>query len=168
MKHFRRNRQPDRLCRVLAAVILWSASCAAPRPPAEDLDEALGRLRQAFERGDEAALDGLYPAGWALVALPGETRRSVTGEELRRGFARFFRNRVPIRYSERPRSIQRTPDGDYVLFAPEWSSMATGTDRTTVEAFRIGLQRVPAEAAAADLGSASASWRIREFTVWTR
>lgn len=148
---------------LLAAVLLATTPCAPAAAPPEDLESILGRFRQAFERVDASTLDGLYPSGWALVAFAGETRRSATGEELRRGLERLFRNRSPISYAERPRSIRRAADGGYVLFVPEWTSMATGTDRYVVEAFRIGLERV---SPAREPGPPR--WEIREFTVWTR
>lgn len=157
------NRHARRAGRILAGAILLTSNCAPPPSPPQSLEEVLGRFRQAFERVDASALDGLYPAGWALVAFAGETRRSVTGDELRREIARFFQNRTPIRYAERPRSIRRSTDDGYVLFVPEWTSMATGTDRHVVEAFRIGLERV-----SPNPGSDPPSWQIREFTVWTR
>lgn len=158
-----RPRSKTGCCGFLAAAVFATTLCAPAAPPPDDLEEILGRFRQAFERVDTNSLDGLYPSGWALVAFAGETRRSATGEELRRGLERLFRNRSPIRYAERPRSILRSADGGYVLFVPEWTSMATGTDRYVVEAFRIGLERVsPAS------GPGPPSWEIREFTVWTR
>lgn len=150
--------------RLLAATILACATCAPSQPPPDDLEEILGRFRLAFEDADAGHLEGLYPSGWALVALSGETRRSASGDELRRGLERFFRNRTPIGYQERPPSIRRSADGGYVLFVPEWTSMATGTDRYVVEAFRIGLERVAAEPAA----NSFPRWQIREFTAWTR
>ena len=153
-----------RIVRLLAAVTLGCAMCAPALPPPEDLEAILGRFRLAFEEVDASHLDGLYPSGWALVALSGETRRSASGDELRRGLERFFRHRTPISYEERPPSIRRSADGDYLLFVPEWTSMATGTDRYLVEAFRIGLERV----AAAPGARAPARWQIREFTAWTR
>ena len=153
-----------RVVRLLAGTIVAGAMCAPAVPPPDDLEAILGRFRLTFEEADASHLDGLYPSGWALVALTGETRRSASGDELRRGLERFFRNRTPISYQERPPSIRRSADGGYVLFVPEWTSMATGTDRYVVEAFRIGLERVAAEPAA----SASSRWQIREFTAWTR
>ena len=98
------------------------------------------------------------------MALAGETRRSASADELRRGLDRFFRNRTPINYEEHPPSIRRAADGGYVLFVPEWTSMATGTDRYVVEAFRIGLERV----AGGPATGSSPRWQIREFTAWTR
>ena len=153
-----------RILRLLSGAILASAMCApAPAPP-DDLEAILGRFRRTFEEADARHLEGLYPSGWALVALSGETRRSASGDELRRGLERFFRNRTPIGYQERPPSIRRSADGGYVLFVPEWTSMATGTDRYVVEAFRIGLERVAAGPAA----GSPPRWQIREFTAWTR
>lgn len=149
----------------LAGIVLFGPGCAPARPPPENLEEILGRFRVAFEQADAGELDGLYPSGWALVALAGETRRSATGGELRRALERLFRNRTPISYEERPRSIRRAADGGYVLFVPEWTSMATGTDRYVIEAFRIGLERVPSTGPDA---SGFRRWEIREFTVWTR
>ena len=157
-------RTSRRFGRLLAVAILAGAGCAPAPPPADDLDEILGRFRQAFEGADASQLEGLYPSGWALVAFTGETRRSASGAELRRGLERFFRNRTPIRYRERPGSIRRSADGGYVLFVPEWTSMATGTDRYVAEAFRIGLERRPAPLA----GTPLHRWEIREFTAWTR
>ena len=153
-----------RILRRLAATIVACAMCAPAQPPPDDLEEILGRFRLAFEEADAGHLEGLYPSGWALVALSGETRRSASGDELRRGLERFFRNRTPIGYQERPPSIRRSADGGYVLFVPEWTSMATGTDRYVVEAFRIGLERVAAEPAR----GSPPRWQIREFTAWTR
>jgi len=153
-----------RILRPFSGAILACAMCAPSQPPPDDLEEILGRFRLAFEEADASHLEGLYPSGWALVALSGETRRSASGDELRRGLERFFRNRTPIGYQERPPSIRRSADGGYVLFVPEWTSMATGTDRYVVEAFRIGLERVAAEPAA----NAPPRWQIREFTAWTR
>lgn len=153
-----------RIARLLAGTIVACTMCAPALPPPEDLEEILGRFRRTFEEADAGHLDGLYPSGWALVALAGETRRSASGDELRRGLERFFRGRTPIAYQERPPSIRRSADGGYVLFVPEWTSMATGTDRYVVEAFRIGLERVAAEPAA----SSPPRWQIREFTAWTR
>ena len=153
-----------RIVRLLAGTILAGTMCAPALPPPDDLEEILGRFRRTFEEADASHLEGLYPSGWALVALSGETRRSASGDQLRRGLERFFRNRTPISYQERPPSIRRSADGGYVLFVPEWTSMATGTDRYVVEAFRIGLERV-----AADRGTGSPPrWQIREFTAWTR
>ena len=152
-------------CSFLAAIILFGPVCAPVAPPPDNLEEILGRFRRAFEQADAGQLDGLYPSGWALVALAGETRRSATGGELRRSLERLYRDRTPISYEERPRSIRRAADGGYVLFVPEWTSMATGTDHYVVEAFRIGLERTPATEAD---GSGSRRWEIREFTVWTR
>ena len=157
------SRSALRIVGVLAATIVACAMCAPAQPPPDDLEEILGRFRLAFEEADAGHLDGLYPSGWALVALSGETRRSASGDELRRGLERFFRNRTPIGYQERPPSIRRSADGGYVLFVPEWTSMTTGTDRHVVEAFRIGLERVAGPAAAAP-----PRWQIREFTAWTR
>ena len=151
------------IVRLLAGTIVACAMCAPAQPPPDDLEGILGRFRLAFEEADAGHLEGLYPSGWALVALSGETRRSASGDELRRGLERFFRNRTPIGYQERPPSIRRSADGGYVLFVPEWTSMATGTDRYVVEAFRIGLERVADPAA-----SAAPRWQIREFTAWTR
>ena len=150
-------------CGFLTAVVLATTLCAPAPPPPDNLEGILGRFREAFEQVDASTLDGLYPSGWALVAFAGETRRSATGEELRRGLERLFRNRSPISYAERPRSIRRAADGGYVLFVPEWTSMATGTDRYIVEAFRIGLERV-----ATPREPGTPRWEIREFTVWTR
>ena len=147
----------------LAGVILMCALCAPAPPPPDDLEEILGRFRRAFEEADASQLADLYPSGWALVAFAGESRRSASGSELRRGLERFFRNRTPINYEERPRSIRRSADGGYVLFVPEWTSMATGTDRYVVEAFRIGLEQTPDAS-----GSSPPAWEIREFTAWTR
>lgn len=152
-----------RVVALLAGTILGSALCAPAPSPSEDLEEILGRFRRAFEEADASHLEGLYPSGWALVAFAGETRRSASGEELRRGLERFFRDRTPIGYAERPRSIRRSADGGYVLFVPEWTSMATGTDRYVVEAFRIGLEQV----APGPAGNAQPRWQIREFTAWT-
>ena len=149
--------------RLFSGAILAGAMCAPSIPPPDDLEEILGRFRRTFEEADARHLEGLYPSGWALVALSGETRRSASGDELRRGLERFFRNRTPIGYEERPPSIRRSADGGYVLFVPEWTSMATGTDRYVVEAFRIGLERVAGPAA-----NAPPRWQIREFTAWTR
>ena len=151
------------LARALSGAILAFALCA-PAPPPDDLEEILGRFRRAFEEADAGHLEGLYPSGWALVAFSGETRRSATGDELRRGLERLFRTRTPISYQERPRSIRRSADGGYVLFVPEWTSMTTGTDRHVVEALRIGIERAPL---APNEGSAH-RWVIREFTAWTR
>ena len=152
------------LCRVLSGTMLACALCAPAPPPADNLEEILGRFRRAFEQADASHLEGLYPSGWALVAFAGETRRSATGDELRRGLERLFRNRTPISYEERPRSIRLSADGGYVLFVPEWTSMATGTDRYVVEAFRIGLEQAPA----VPTQTPSYRWEIREFTAWTR
>lgn len=149
----------------LAGIILFGPGCASVSPPPDNLEEILGRFRDAFEQADAHELDGLYPSGWALVALAGETRRSATGGELKRALEGLFRNRTPISYEERPRSIRRAADGGYVLFVPEWTSMATGTDRYVIEAFRIGLERVASTEA--DV-SGFRRWEIREFTVWTR
>ncbi len=160
----RGTRGAPRIVRLLAATIVACAMCAPAPPPPDDLEAILGRFRLAFEESDAGHLEGLYPSGWALVALAGETRRSASGDELRRGLERFFRNRTPIGYQERPPSIRRSADGGYVLFVPEWTSMATGTDRYVVESFRIGLERVAAEPAA----GSPPRWQIREFTAWTR
>jgi hypothetical protein len=148
----------------LAGTILVCALCAPAPPPPDGLEEILGRFRRAFEGADASHLEGLYPSGWALVAFAGESRRSASGNELRRRLERFFRNRTPINYEERPRSIRRSADGGYVLFVPEWTSMATGTDRYAVEAFRIGLERTAADPS----GASPPGWEIREFTAWTR
>ena len=160
------NRPPGALqiVRLLAGAILAGAACAPSLPPPDDLEEIVGRFRRTFEEADASHLEGLYPSGWALVALSGETRRSASADELRRGLERFFRNRTPIGYQERPPSIRRSADGGYVLFVPEWTSMATGTDRYVVEAFRIGLERVAGDPAA----GSPPRWQIREFTAWTR
>lgn len=157
------SRSAPPMVRFFAGTILTCTMCAPAPPPPDDLEEILGRFRLAFEEADAGHLEGLYPSGWALVALSGETRRSASGDELRRGLERFFRTRTPIGYEERPPSIRRSADGGYVLFVPEWTSMATGTDRYGVEAFRIGLERVAGPAA-----NASPRWQIREFTAWTR
>lgn len=157
-------RRALRIARLLAGTMVACTMCAPPLPPPDDLEEILGRFRLAFEEADAGHLEGLYPSGWALLALSGETRRSASGEELRRGLERLYRNRTPIGYQERPSSIRRSADGGYVLFVPEWTSMATGTDRYVVEAFRIGLERVAAEPAA----NSPPRWQIREFTAWTR
>ncbi len=149
---------------ILAGSLLTSALCAPAPPPPDDLEEILGRFRRAFEEADAHHLESLYPAGWALVAFAGETRRSASGDELRRGLERLFRNRTPISYEERPRSIRRSADGGYVLFVPQWTSMATGTDRYVVEAFRIGLEQVPTQPPQTPPNR----WEIREFTAWTR
>ena len=153
------------LTAVLAGTLLHTAGCGPGRTAPASLEEALGRFRQAFDEVDARRLDGLYPSGWLLVSFSGETRRSATGAELRRALTRLFRNRTPIAYEERPRSIRRSADGGYVLFVPEWTSMATGTDRRVIELFRIGLERVPASGPRTD---GAPGWRIREFTVWTR
>jgi len=149
--------------RLFSGAVLAGAMCAPAPPPPDDLEEILGRFRRTFEEADARHLEGLYPSGWALVALSGETRRSASGDELRRGLERFFRNRTPIGYEERPPSIRRSADGGYVLFVPAWTSMATGTDRYVVEAFRIGLERV-----AGPVANAPPRWQIREFTAWIR
>ena len=151
------------LARALSGAILAFALCA-PAPPPDDLEEILGRFRRAFEEADAGHLEGLYPAGWALVAFAGETRRSTTGDELRRRLERLFRTRTPISYQERPRSIRRSADGGYVLFVPEWTSMTTGTDRHVVEALRIGIERAPVTRNE----DSAHRWVIREFTAWTR
>ena len=158
------SRSALRILRLLAGAILAGAACAPSPPPPDDLEEILGRFRRTFEEADASHLEGLYPSGWALVALAGETRRSASADELRRGLERFFRNRTPISYQERPPTIRRSADGGYVLFVPEWTSMATGTDRYVVEAFRIGLERVAGGPAA----DSPPRWQIREFTGWTR
>lgn len=158
------SRRALRIGRLLAGAILAAAACAPSLPPPDDLEEILGRFRRTFEEADVSQLDGLYPSGWALVAFAGETHRSASGDELRRGLERLFRNRTPISYEERPPSIRRSADGGYLLFVPEWTSMATGTDRYVVEAFRIGLEQVAADPAASSPGR----WQIREFTAWTR
>lgn len=152
------------LVRIVSGTVLAGALCSPAPPPTDDLEEILGRFRRAFEHADASHLEGLYPSGWALVAFAGETRRSATGDELRRGLERLFRRRTPIRYEERPRSIRRSEDGSYVLFVPEWTSMATGTDRYVVEAFRIGLEQAPGAPGA----TPPRRWEIREFTAWTR
>lgn len=158
------SRRALRIARLLAGTMVACTMCAPPLPPPDDLEEILGRFRLAFEEADAGHLEGLYPSGWALLALSGETRRSASGEELRRGLERLYRNRTPIGYQERPSSIRRSADGGYVLFVPEWTSMAIGTDRYVVEAFRIGLERVTAEPAV----NSPPRWQIREFTAWTR
>ena len=115
------SRNALRILRLLAGAILAGAACAPSPPPPDDLEEILGRFRRAFEEADASHLEGLYPSGWALVALAGETRRSASADELRRGLERFFRNRTPISYQERPPTIRRSADGGYVLFVPEWT-----------------------------------------------
>lgn len=164
MRAATRSRSSLWIVPLLAATIVGAAPCAPVPPPPDDLEEILGRFRRAFEEADASHLEDLYPSGWALVAFAGESRRSASGQELRRGLERFFGDRTPISYAERPRSIRRSADGGYVLFVPEWTSMATGTDRYVVEAFRIGLEQVAPEAA----GNPQPRWQIREFTAWTR
>lgn len=149
--------------RALAGLLVLAAggaACAREPAPAETLTDALGRFREAFETADASRLDGLYPAGWALVAFPGESPGSVGGAALRRRLARLFRDRAPLAWQERPGSILQSPDGGYVLFSPDWTSMAIGEDRLLVERFRLGLERVS--------GTGPPRWRIRELTVWTR
>lgn len=143
----------------IALTLLCSCGVGGPAPP-ETLEDALGRLREAFERGDAARLDGLYPDDWAVAAFAGEPAGSAAGPELRRRLTRLFRDRAPLAWRERPDSIRHAPDGDYVLLSPEWTSMALGEDRMLTERFRIGLERVSSEA--------GRGWRIREFSVWTR
>lgn len=150
---------------VLAGTVVHGGGCRSDGDAPASLEAALGRFRQAFEEADARRLDGLYPSGWLLVSFSGETRRSATGADLRRALTRLFRNRAPIAYEERPRSIRRSADGGYVLFVPEWTSLEIGTDRRVVELFRIGLEQVPAGGARA---GGAPGWRIREFTVWTR
>lgn len=150
--------------RVFAALAVAAAAagagCSPEAAPAGTLAEALGRFRGAFETGDASRLDGLYPTGWALVAFPGESPGSVSGAALRRRLSRLFRDRAPLAWRERPGSIRQSPDGGYVLFSPDWTSMAIGEDRLLVERFRVGLERVP--------GAEGDRWRIRELTAWTR
>ncbi len=141
------------------ALVVSCSGCAAPEMPADRLEEALTRLRLAFENGDEDRLAGLYPDGWALVALAGEPQRSVTGEGLRRQLGVLFRRRAPVSWSERPRSIRRSADGRFVILTAEWRSMEIGTDRPLNERFRIALERET---------GAHPGWRIGEITVWTR
>ena len=164
MRAATRSRSSLWIAPLLAGALVGSAPCAPALSPPADLEEILGRFRRAFEGADASHLEGLYPSGWALVAFAGESRRSASGQELRRGLDRFFGGRTPISYAERPRSIRRSADGGYVLFVPEWTSMATGTDRYVVEAFRIGLE----QAAPGAGGNPQPRWQIREFTAWTR
>lgn len=152
-----------RLSAALAVSLALLSGCGGrtggPAPP-ETLEDALGRLREAFERGDPAPLEGLYPEDWAVAALAGEPAGSAAGPELRGRLARLFRDRAPLAWRERPDSIHHAPDGDYVLLSPEWTSMVLGEDRMLTERFRIGLERVASET--------GGTWRLREFTVWTR
>ncbi len=157
-----------RILAAAATVVLCAgaaAGCGGSPPAPATLDEALGRFRLAFEEADASRLDGLYPTGWSLVSFSGEPRRSATGAELRQGLARLFRERIPLAWEERAGSIRRSPDGDYALFVPEWTSIAIGADRRVVEFFRIGLERARPDGA--EDGSAP-RWQIREFTAWTR
>ena len=149
----------------LASVLASAGGCARAGAAPEDLDDALGRLRRAFEEGDGRHLDALLPSDWALVSFSGEAQRSATGAELRRRIAGQFRRRASIAYEERPRSILRSQDGRYVLFVSEWTSMAVGTDHLVVELLRIGLERARPPGSPPE---ARAGWRIREFTVWSR
>lgn len=138
-------------------LIAFGVGCANPEPPVERLEEALSLLRTAFETGEEDQLAGLYPEGWALLALSGENRRSVTGRVLRRRLGALFRRQAPVSWSEKPRSIRRSPDGRFVVLTAEWRSMEIGTDRPMRERFRIALELVP---------DARASWRLRELIAW--
>jgi len=144
---------------LLALLCSCAGGAGGPAPP-ETLEDALGRLREAFERGDAARLDGLYPDDWAVAAFAGEPAGSAAGPELRRRLARLFRDRAPLAWRERPDAIHHAPDGGYVLLSPEWTSMVLGEDRMLTERFRIGLERVDSEA--------GTGWRIRELAVWTR
>lgn len=154
-------RTPLAAALALPLALLGSCGCGAGGPaPPETLEEALGRLREAFERGDAARLDGLYPDDWAVAAFAGEPAGSAAGPELRRRLARLFRDRAPLAWRERPDSIHHAPDGNYVLLSPEWTSMVLGEDRMLTERFRIGLERVTSEA--------GSGWRLRELSVWTR
>lgn len=148
---------------VLAAALALLSGCGARAggsAPPETLEEALGRLREAFERGEPALLEGLYPEDWAVAAFAGEPARSASGPALRRRLARLFHDRAPLAWRERPDSIHHSPDGDYVLLSPEWTSMALGEDRMLTERFRIGLERVTSDA--------GRGWRLRELSAWTR
>ncbi len=149
---------------VLAVLGLAFGGCGASGTPPASLDEVLGRFRAAFEEARVEPIEDLFPGGWAISSFAGETRRSATGAELRRRLEQLFRDRVPVSYRERPRSILSSADDSYVLFAPEWTSMEIGTDRLVVESFRIGIERGLAGGGALP----GARWRIREFTVWTR
>ena len=151
----------------LAAALAISAALACScgvgtggAAPPETLEDALGRLREAFERGDAARLDGLYPDDWTVAAFAGEPARSAAGPELRRRLTRLFRDRAPLAWRERPDSIHHAPDGNYVLLSPEWTSMALGEDQMLTERFRIGLGRETPEA--------GGGWRLRELSIWTR
>lgn len=162
-------RDAERAAAFRAVLVLGAAlsagGCFPPDAPPADLDDALGRFRRAFEEGNASHLDGLYPSGWALVSFSGESRRSRTGAGLERRLARLFRDRAPVAYEERPRSILRSEDGGQVLFVPEWTSMEIGTDRLVVERFRIGLERT---ATTDGPRRGTPGWQIREFTAWAR
>ncbi len=138
-------------------LLALGAGCGTPDAPAERLEEALARLRDAFENGDADRLTGLYPEGRALLALAGEPQRSVSGDALRRRLGVLFRRRASISWSEIPRSIRRSADGRFVLLTAEWRSMEIGTDRPLHERVRIALER-----------GAAPGWRITEITFQSR
>lgn len=141
-------------------ILVIFAGCAPPTPRGLAVEEVFARFEAAFGEGDAEALDGLYPEGWALVTLAGEPRRSLEGRELRRRLAGLFRGRAPADWRDLPGSIRFSPDGDYLLFLAEWTSLAPGTDRLVVEQVRVGLER--------EAEPGSAGWSIRELTIWTR
>ncbi len=158
--------------RGLAAHVLVVVAGCGPLAPTEiGTEEIFRRFEAAFGQADAAALEGLYPPDWALLAFPDESRRSVRGRELRRRLSGLFRARAPVAWRELPGSIRFTPDRSYLLFIAEWTSFAIGTDRLVEERLRVGLERIgvgDSPGLPDPLDSNPSAWRIREITIWTR
>ncbi len=145
--------------RLAPLLLALGTACAPADGPRDTLADALGRLGAAFEAGDADRMAGLYPEGWAVIALAGEPWRSVTGDELRRRLGVLFRQRASVAWTERPGSIRRSADGRFAILSAEWRSMEIGNDRPLRERFRIALELG---------GRGEEGWRVREITAWAR